>query len=146
MTTAVFVNDTVLIDVALQATAIDLVQDVGDDEVEGLILRAGGQEHAVAPALAELVVRILEHTAEGGAFTVRSIPEEVTTTVAARMLGLSRPTLMKLIDDGTIVGRKVGSHTRLASSDVIGLREKRSAQRRTAFDELRRLSDELGEA
>ncbi len=77
--------------------------------------------------------------------TLMSTPEELTTTAAADMLGVSRPTLMKLIEAGEIRSHKVGSHSRLRSADVLELRTKRAAARKIAFEKLRELEEEVGE-
>lgn len=59
------------------------------------------------------------------------------------MLGISRPTLMKLVAEGKLAAHKVGTHTRVLTTDVSEFREvQREAQRR-AFDELRELDSEL---
>ncbi len=87
------------------------------------------------------VVRII---ADGGTVTIGSTPPEVTTTTAASMLGVSRPTLMKLIRAGELSAYKVGTHTRLKSADVTEYADRRSAARRAALDELRDYEDALG--
>lgn len=145
MTVATLLDETVLIEPPLQETACDLVEEVGDLRVTELVLRAGDRELVVPDSLTKLFLRVIGQAAEGGAFTMRTMPEEVTTTVAADMLGISRPTLMKLIAAGEITPRKVGSHNRLASQDVIRLSKKRAEVRRAAFERLRELEDELGE-
>lgn len=63
-------------------------------------------------------------------------------TVVVRMLGISRPTLMKLVYDGAIPSHKVGSHTWLRSADLTECCRRRAAQR-AAFDDLRAYEDEL---
>ena len=145
MTAATLLDETVLIEPPLQETACDLVEELGDVPVTELVLRAGGHDFVVPEPLQQLLLQVIGHAAEGGAFTMKSMPEEVTTTVAADMLGISRPTLMKLIAAGEITPRKVGSHNRLASQDVIRLSKKRADARRAAFESLRELEDELGE-
>lgn len=60
-------------------------------------------------------------------------PREVTTSTAAAMLGVSRPTLMKMVKDGLLPSRKVGTHTRLLSSDVLAAKKARRARERAAF-------------
>jgi len=80
----------------------------------------------------------------GCTVTIGSIPDEVTTTVAARMLNMSRPSLMKLGRDGQIPSHKVGSHTRLHSKGVLAFRRAQLKRQSEAFDELRALEDEWG--
>src|SRR5699024_11326343 len=51
---------------------------------------------AIPPELRELLRQVVVAFARGKAVTVTTTPEEVTTTEAARELGISRPTLMKM--------------------------------------------------
>jgi len=97
---------------------------------------------AVPEELSKIVARILRIVASGGTVTVGSMPAELTTSTAAEQLGVSRPTLMKMIDRGGIPAHKVGSHTRLRTSDVMAFRSDRQARRRKAFEELRAPEDE----
>lgn len=93
--------------------------------------------------LSAIIGRVLEVMANGGTVVVGSLPEELTTTVAAAQLGISRPTLMKLIGGEQIPARKVGTHHRLKSADVLAFRQERLERQRTALDELRALAAEL---
>jgi excisionase family DNA binding protein len=134
------VNDTVLIDEATQAEAVELVREAGDFNVEKFAIIIDGELHDVPEALSRVLLHVIEHAAEGGALTVRTMPDELTTTVAADLLGISRPTLMKMIAIGDIAARDVGSHKRLKASDVIELKTRRLAQQEQAFAKLRSLN------
>lgn len=68
---------------------------------------------------------------------IRSMPEELTTTVAAEYLGVSRPTFMKSIQSGEIRSRVVGTHHRVRSQDVIALKAARNEKRVEALNALR---------
>lgn len=101
--------------------------------------------HVHVPAeLAELVRTVLRAVASGASITIAAMPAELTTTVAAKELGISRPTLMKMIRNGEIDSHKVGSHTRLLTEDVQALRRHRRDAQRAAFDELRELEEAAG--
>lgn len=91
--------------------------------------------------LSVLLTNILETIARGGTVTVGSMPEDVTTTTAAELLGISRPTLMKMIAKGEIQSHKVGTHTRIKSAHVFDVRRARLERQRKAFEELRDLED-----
>lgn len=95
------------------------------------------------PELTEVLAQVIEAIARGGAVTVSSMPEELTTTVAARELGISRPTLMKMIRNGEIAARRVGTHHRVKTDEVQRVRADRLARQRQAFEELRDLEEEL---
>lgn len=99
----------------------------------------------VSAELADLLERIIRELAQGRTVTLASMPEEVTTTVAARELGMSRPTLMKEIATGALPARKVGTHTRIRSSDLLAFKRARLERQRESLEELMQLSDELGE-
>jgi excisionase family DNA binding protein len=99
--------------------------------------------HPMPPELHALFTQVLHAIAEGGTVTISTMPEELTTTVAARELGISRPTLMKMIRNGDIASHQVGTHHRLKSADVTRLKQDRITQRRDALSDLQRLSDEL---
>lgn len=49
--------------------------------------------------------------------------KDMTTTQAASLLGVSRPHVIGLIDDGVLSCHKVGSHRRLLRTDVLRLRD-----------------------
>lgn len=74
--------------------------------------------------------------------TVTATPPEVTTSTAAAMLGVSRPTLMKLVKNGEIPAHKVGTHTRLRTDDVLTAKRERRERERAAYRELLELEDD----
>jgi len=103
----------------------------------------GGQMVPVPSALARLMREVIDGVSREATVTIQSVPRELTTTTAAKMLGISRPTLMKLIADKKLPAHKVATHTRLLASDVTAFREKQREAQRRAFEELRKLDEEL---
>ncbi len=77
------------------------------------------------------------------AVTVVPVDKHLTTQQAADVLNVSRPYLIKLLDEGIIDHYKVGSHRRVRIEDVLAYREARAGRRRQQLDELTRLSEEL---
>ena len=108
---------------------------------EGFLLvgREGAPARPLPDALGVLMQHVLEVVASGGSVTVSAIPPELTTSSAASILGVSRPTLMKMIRDEAIPAHKVGTHTRLRASDVLAVRKARRARERAAFEALMEL-------
>lgn len=141
MTSALtLINDSVIIDETTQSEAASLVREAGDFAMDGFVVTIDGKSHQVPENLSQLILHVIEHAAEGGALTVRTMPDELTTTVAADLLGVSRPTLMKLISSGSIPSRDVGSHKRLRTSDVFALKAQKAASQANAFEALRALN------
>lgn len=134
---------TMLVTENLRTEAASVTSKLPTDEVLRLVLREGDTSIEVPDHLAQFLREIIDAIATNESVTVTMTPEIVTTTVAARMLGISRPTLMKLVKDGVLPSRKVGTHTRLASRDVLAFAKERDRTRREAFNELRVLSEAL---
>jgi excisionase family DNA binding protein len=109
-------------------------------------LRTGSTLTDVPPELAQTLTAVLSALAEGRAVLIEDQPEELTTTAAAEALGMSRPTLMKLVASGDLAAHKVGTHTRFRASDVTAYRSALLERRRQAFAELIALEDEALDA
>lgn len=108
-----------------------------------LVLRdAAGRDVELPFKVQDTLLRALAAIAETGSVSIAQMPDELTSTVAADLLGVSRPTLLKWTREGLIDSFKVGSHTRFHRADVLRLREQREAGRRAAFEKLRALDAE----
>lgn len=101
--------------------------------------RDGRNAVAVPPEIGKLLQHVLDVMARGGTVTIGSVPEVLTTSAAAGILGISRPTLMKMINTGLIPSHKVGTHHRLRAEDVFAALRARRSRERAAFAELMEL-------
>lgn len=128
-----------------QQQADELVEQAAGSTLGGFYLIVDGREVELGESLSQLIAHVIEGAANRGSITVRTMPEEVSTTVAAHELGISRPTLMKMIRAGQIPSHNVGSHTRLRYADVREVAARINAQKDEAFLKLLRVSDTLGE-
>lgn len=94
--------------------------------------------------LARLLHDLMPRVANGDAISFVSAPKDLTTSGAATMLGMSRPTLMKLVAAGKIPSHKVGTHTRLTSADVHKYRQQLLGERRAAYERLLQMDEDAG--
>lgn len=91
-----------------------------------------------------LFAQILAQLAEGRGVSVIPSQAEVTTQQAADLLGVSRPYVVGLLEDGAIPHRKVGRHRRILLTDLLDYKRTDDDKRRKAADELGDLGQELG--
>ena len=99
----------------------------------GAALTINGETIDLPPAVAEALLQVVDAMRRGLAVTVAPQDQRLTTQEAADMLGISRPTLVRMLEAGEIPFEKVRRHRRLFLTDVLEFRER---QRRTANEAL----------
>lgn len=83
---------------------------------------------ALPPEVHNVLVQVVEAMLAGKAVHVTPSDQLLTTQQAADMLGVSRPTVVAIIDRGEIAHEKVGTHRRVRISDLLDYRERRRAR------------------
>lgn len=102
-----------------------------------LSLGADAEETLEVPVdVLDLLIRVLAQTAAGDAVAVSTVKAELTTQQAADLLNVSRPYLVKLLDQRRIPFRRVGNRRRLLLSDVVAFKHFDEAERRAIAAEL----------
>jgi excisionase family DNA binding protein len=110
-----------------------------DDETgtaPGLALVQGEAATEVPASLREILRRVTELMAAGRGVVVVPLDRELTTREAADLLGISRPTLIKLLDAGEIGYSRPNSSRRIPLDEVLAYKEHRSRRRRSLLAEL----------
>lgn len=83
-----------------------------------------------------LLMDILEAMAAGRGVTLMPENAELTTVQAAEVLNVSRPFLIKLLDEAAIPHRKVGKHRRIRMEDVMAYKAAIDREREAVLDQL----------
>lgn len=108
------------------------------------LLSADGELCDLPDQMADLLAQMAAILARGDAVVVEALTRELSTTEAAALLGMSRPTLIKLLDAGELPYHLVGTHRRVDLERVLEFRRRRLEQQRAAYADLMRQSDDLG--
>jgi excisionase family DNA binding protein len=92
----------------------------------------------------DMLMEILKNMAEGRSVSVIFTDAELTTQQAADMLNVSRPHLVKLLEDGQIAHRKTGSHRRIRLEDLVRYRNQLDLARSKSLGRLAKQAQDLG--
>lgn len=104
-----------------------------------------GERSCPLPApLLEVLGEILRHYRNGRAVVVVPETQELTTQQAADLLGVSRPYLVRLLDEGKIPFHSVGTHRRILFADLMQYKKLRDQQRSELLSQIAREAYEAG--
>ena len=119
---------------------------IQDSDALHRALEAGGDEVSVnvSRETAEWLTRLVDAKASGQEIVLTRGKAEVTPTQAAELLGMSRPQVRKLMDEGKLAFRKVGSHHRVKLASISAFLEAERLQMESGMERFSRLQNELG--
>ena len=106
---------------------------------------AGDDALVVPRQAAVMLAQILGFLANGQGVTVTPSNAMLTTQQAADLLNVSRPYLIKLLEEQKIPYEMVGTHRRVAFGELLDYQRRDDQVRQRAADELTALGQELGE-
>jgi len=102
-------------------------------------------ESVVVPTSAlRLFMHLLTEMSQGNAVTLIPTHAELTTQQAADLLNVSRPYVVKLLEDGKIPSRTVGKYRRVRFDDLMAFKRKDDDARLKIMDQLSAEAQELG--
>jgi excisionase family DNA binding protein len=128
-----------------EAEAIKQLEHILNHENSQLKLVAANDEEMTIP---DSVLRVLRQVVQAMAsdknVSIVTYNPELTTQQAADLLNVSRPYLIKLLEQGELPYILVGTHRRVKFEDLIKYKQQRDTKRRELLQELIEISEEAG--
>ena len=121
---------------------LDLARFVENHTEPGLLLGPDGEQVPLPAEVYRVLRQVIEVMRQGKATLVAPHGLLLTTQEAADFLGVSRPTLVKLLEDGRIPFEKPNRHRRVRLQDLLDFQANRRQERQAT---LNRLTEEAGE-
>jgi excisionase family DNA binding protein len=123
---------------------LEMLKTTIEKEPSRLNVKIGGGEvdMPLPRDLMTMILEIMTEVAQGHSVSVGPEEEELTTSEAAELLNVSRPHLVKLLEEGELPFRKVGTHRRVRREDVL---EYKRRQRKEAEEAMQNLADQAQE-
>ena len=119
-------------------------QDAGLPKLVG----PDGEHLPLSDAFYDLVMQMLQALTEGIPVTVNAGPNRaalVSTTQAADILGISRPTMVRFLEGGRLPYTQPGKHRRLRLEDVLEFKKRVSREQHEVVAEIQDLATKLSD-
>lgn len=108
------------------------------------LVDADGKAITIPESVYQVLRQIIHAMALGQAISIAPQDQEMTTQQAADILNVSRPYLIKLLEQGEIPYIKVGTHRRIRHQDLISYKQQRDTKRSNLLDDLIQESQDMG--
>lgn len=108
------------------------------------LVAANGEEIYIPESVHQVLREVVHAMSLGQAISIVPHQRELTTQEAADILNVSRPHLIKLLEQGEIPYITVGTHRRIRSQDLMKYKEQRDNKRGQLLDKLIEMTEEAG--
>jgi excisionase family DNA binding protein len=131
-----------------ETTPEEVLAELADllaDRERALMLDDGkGRRVPLPPEVAEVFSHVIAAFRDREPTVLYPANAMLTTQQAASFLGVSRPYLIRLLEEGKIPYSKTGTHRRVQFSDASAYREVMKAAQLAGITEMIRISEEAG--
>jgi excisionase family DNA binding protein len=108
------------------------------------IVGATGRRAELPRAVAGLLDEILKNMQAGKSVSVVSDHQQLTIQRAANLLGVSRPFMVRLLEEGELTFHMAGSHRRVYLKDLLAYKKRRDEERHDSINRMARMELEAG--
>jgi excisionase family DNA binding protein len=125
-----------------QKQVLELYQQIQRSRAK--LVGPDGKTQSLPVSLYEFLVKLIADLCEGQSVAIVQNDAQLTTVEAARMLGVSRQFLVKVLERDEIPHHMVGTHRRVYVRDLLAYKAKRDSKRRQTLDDLTRAEAQDG--
>ena len=125
-------------------TVKELDEILAKEEGVAKLVAPSGEERDLPHSVYQVLRDIVHYMSHGVSVELMPVHSQLTTQEAAEILGVSRPHLVKLLEQEKVPHHKVGKHRRIRLDDLLVYKHRRDSKRREILDQIRADSEELG--
>jgi excisionase family DNA binding protein len=108
------------------------------------LLSGTGEEIAIPESVYEILLTVVRNMSAGREIVITPTNKQLTSQEAADLINVSRPYMIKLLDNQEIPHSRVGTHRRILLSDLIAYKEQRASTRQNKLQEMTEFLQEEG--
>ncbi|KAB1640986.1 helix-turn-helix domain-containing protein [Gulosibacter chungangensis] len=125
---------------------LELSRFLESHSAPAVLLGPDGEQLPLPLPIYEVLRQVASAMQRGESVSIERVDRQLTTQQAANILGISRNTLIRLLDEHELPYERLGEsrHRRLRLNDVLAYRDRKRAERRHRLNELTRQAQEDG--
>jgi len=118
---------------------------LAEDRGGARLVALSGEEIQLPGSVYEVLARVVHELARGNGVSVLPVDAELTTQQAADLLNVSRPHLIKLLEEERAIPfHRTGRHRRVGLQDLLEYRKRRNSERRGLLRKLTQDAQDSG--
>lgn len=113
---------------------------------DAVLLGPDGEQVPLPQSVYEVLLQVVNAMDAGSSVLIEPIDRQLTTQQTADLLGISRSTVIRLLEEDELPFERLGDsrHRRLRLNDVVAYRERKAAERESRLNDLTRQAHEDG--
>jgi excisionase family DNA binding protein len=122
----------------------ELDEILAKEEGVAVLVAPSGEKRELPHSVYKVLRDLVHYMSHGVTVELMPMHSELTTQHAAEILGVSRPHLVKLLEQEEIPYHMVGKHRRIRLDDLLVYKHRRDSKRQEILEQIRADSEELG--